>query len=165
MDLITLLKKEMEAEAAITRKMLVRVPEEKFDWQPHPKSMSLKMLATHIAELPGWVQSAVHANGIDFAVIPYKPQEIASTGELLDFFEEKLGVAREALKTADVSTFNEEWVLRDGDKVFLTSTKYEMLRTTFCQIVHHRAQLGVYFRLLDIPVPASYGPSADEPNF
>lgn len=165
MDLITSLQKELEAEAAITRKMLARVPAEKFDWQPHPKSMNLKMLATHIAELPGWVYSAVHANGMDFSVTPYKPHEVGSTGELLDFFEEKLAIGQEALKTADVSTFNEEWILRDGDKVFLSSTKYEMLRSTFSQITHHRAQLGVYFRLLGIPVPASYGPSADEQNF
>lgn len=163
MDLITSLQKELEAEATITRKMLARVPAEKFDWQPHQKSMSLKVLATHIAELPGWIHSAVHVNGIDFAVTPYKSHEVGSTGELLDFFEEKLVVAQETLNIADVSTFNEEWVLRNGDKVFLSSTKYEMLRSTFSQITHHRAQLGVYFRLLGIPVPASYGPSADEP--
>lgn len=165
MELIPLLLKEMNQEAATTRKMLARVPPEKFDWQPHPKSMSLKRLATHVAELPGWVAMALTTDGLDFENNPYQPKEVKNTGELLDYFEETLRSGTETLENADSNTFDKEWVLSSGSQIYSRTSKYEMIRISFSQIVHHRAQLGVYLRLLDIPIPGSYGPSADDVSF
>lgn len=162
MELTALLQKEMENEAATTRKMLSRVPPEKFNWQPHPKSMTLKRLATHIAELPGWIAITLTTNELDLDATPHTPKEITNTGELLDFFEESLKGGREALARATAADFDKHWVMRRRDTVN-KRTKYEVIRMAYSQIVHHRAQLGVYLRLLDIAIPGSYGPSADEP--
>lgn len=165
MELITLLQKELEQEAITTRKMLSRIPVDKFDWQPHPKSMILKRLASHVAELPGWVEMVIDTDELDFENNPYKPYEITSTEELLAYFEESLKKGREALARADVKNFTKEWVLRSGDQIYSTDTKYEVIRMSYSQIIHHRAQLGVYLRLLNIPIPGSYGPSADDVSF
>ena len=165
MELITLLQKELEQEAITTRKMLSRVPVDKFDWQPHPKSMILKRLASHVAELPGWVEMVIDTDELDFENNPYKPYEITSTEELLAYFEESLKKGREALARADVKNFTKEWVLRSGDQIYSTDTKYEVIRMSYSQIIHQRAQLGVYLRLLNIPIPGSYGPSADDVSF
>ncbi len=164
-DLISLLQKELENEAKTTRKMLARVPAEKFDWQPHPKSMSLKRLAAHVAELPGWVSLALACDGLDFENNPYQPKDVKSTGELLDFFEESLAEGRLALQKADISRFNDEWILRSGATIHSRETKYDVVRMSLSQTIHHRAQLGVYLRLLDVPIPGSYGPSADDVSF
>ena len=165
MELIKLLQKEMEQEAATTRKMLSLVPVEKFDWQPHPKSMTMKRLASHIAELPGWVEMAITTDGLDFENNPYQPVDVKSNDELLAFFEASLKKGKKALANADVSTFGKEWVLRSGDQVYSKETKYDVIRMAYSQIIHHRAQLGVNLRLLDIPLPGSYGPSADDMTF
>lgn len=162
MELITLLQKELEQEAVTTRKMLSRVPSEKFNWQPHPKSMTLKRLACHVAEFPEWVNAVVTTGGIDFQETPYVPKEVKDTEELIGFFEESLVKGREALANANINTFTDQWILCSGDQVYSTDTKYEMIRMVHSQIIHHRAQLGVYLRLLDIPIPGSYGPSADD---
>ncbi len=160
--LINLLLAEMDREAATTRKMLERVPEEKLDWQPHPKSMTLRQLASHVAELPGWVTMALTTDGLDFAANPYEYPPVNSTKELLSFFEKSLQSGQEHLANANEDQFEELWTLRNGDAIYFTEPKYEVIRTSFCQIVHHRAQLGVFLRLLNVPIPGSYGPSADE---
>ncbi|AXG74426.1 DinB family protein [Flavobacterium arcticum] len=162
MKLIDLLLEELNQEAAITRKFLERIPEDKYNWQPHPKNMPMKVLATHIAELPGWVNTAVTTDGLDFSATPYEPKDVKSTGELIAFFEENLNSAKEALAGFDSKGFTKEWILSQGDQILNRYTKYSVIRMTYSQVVHHRAQLGVYFRLLDIAVPASYGPSADD---
>ncbi|PZR15563.1 MAG: damage-inducible protein DinB [Flavobacterium psychrophilum] len=165
MELIKLLQKEMNQEAATTRKMLSLVPVEKFDWQPHPKSMTMKRLASHIAELPGWVDMAINTDELDFENNPYQPYDVKSNEELLAFFEESLKKGKEALATADIDTFDKEWILRSGDQIYSKDTKYEVIRMAYSQIIHHRAQLGVNLRLLNIPLPGSYGPSADDMSF
>lgn len=165
MELIKLLQKEMEQEAVTTRKMLSRVPADKFDWQPHPKSMSLKRLASHVAELPGWVEMVIDTDELDFENNPYTPRDVSSTEDLLAFFEETLKKGKDALNRADLKYFTKEWVLRSGDQIYSTDTKYEVIRMSYSQIIHHRAQLGVYLRLLNIPIPGSYGPSADDVSF
>lgn len=163
--LIPVLQKELENEAKTTRKMLARVPPEKFDWQPHPKSMTLKRLAAHVAELPGWIALAIQTDGLDFENNPYQPKDVKSTGELLDFFEQSLQTGREALANANMETLTKEWILRSGDTIHSRDTKYDVIRMALSQIIHHRAQLGVYLRLLDVPIPGSYGPSADDMAF
>jgi uncharacterized damage-inducible protein DinB len=162
MQIIPVLVKEMETEAATTRKMLQRVPADKFNWQPHVKSMTLQRLATHVAELPTWVSMTLNTKQLDFAASEYKPFLVNSTEELMDYFEKSLTEGKARLQAATEAELGELWTLRNGDTIFFTSPKIEMIRIAYCQIVHHRAQLGVFLRLLDIPIPGSYGPSADE---
>lgn len=162
MSTIIPLLKEMDQEAQTTRKMLERVPTAYFTWQPHAKSMTIQRLATHIAELPGWVTMAVTTDGLDFANNPYEQEEVHNTAELMDYFERSLADGRGHLANVPEETLEEAWTLRNGEEVFHVATKGEIIRMAYCQIVHHRAQLGVFLRLLDIPIPGSYGPSADE---
>jgi uncharacterized damage-inducible protein DinB len=162
MTLLELLLKEQHQEARTTRKMLERVPDDKYDWRPHEKSMTIRQLATHIAELPSWVTLALTTEGLDFAQHPYKPENINTTAELLALFERSLADGSASLGQATEDQLWPTWTLRHGDKLLSSSSKYEVIRMSFSQIVHHRAQLGVYLRLLHIPIPGSYGPSADE---
>jgi uncharacterized damage-inducible protein DinB len=165
MSQIQALLKEMQQEAATTRKMLERVPEDKFDWKPHPKSGTLKWLSTHIAELPGWVEMTLTTSELDFEANPYKQEPIGSTADLLQYFEKSLEKGKAQLEKATEKDLEETWTLRNGSQILVACSKAEMIRVAYCQTVHHRAQLGVYLRLLDIPIPGSYGPSADEMNF
>ena len=162
MSLIQLLEKEMEQEAQTTRKMLARVPDGKYDWQPHPKSMTIRQLATHVAELPTWVALVLTTDELDFGVNPYQPVPLHNTAELLDYFEKALAEGKSQLAQSAEEQLWDNWTLRNGEEIYSTDTKANMIRMTYCQIVHHRAQLGVYLRLLNIPIPGSYGPSADE---
>jgi len=162
MSTIKPLLKELEQEALTTRKMLERVPTAYFSWQPHKKSMTVKQLATHIAELPGWVTMAVTTDGLDFSANPYQQEEINNTAQLLDYFDRSLADGRDHLKKATEDILEENWTLRNGSEILHVATKGEIVRMTYCQIVHHRAQRGGFVRLLDIPIPGSYGPSADE---
>lgn len=154
--------KEMEQEAATTRRMLERVPTDKFGWQPHPKSMTIKQLAGHIAELPGWVTLALTSDGLDFANNHYVVPDVNSTEDVLNFFEKTYADGMEHLRKATDADLQPTWTLRNGEQVLNVATKGETIRVALNQTTHHRAQLGVYLRLLNIPIPGSYGPSADE---
>jgi uncharacterized damage-inducible protein DinB len=165
MEMIPLLQKEFDQEADITRKFLKRVPADKFDWKPHEKSMPLKQLAVHIAELPGWVEMAFDTEELDFQDNDYEPTPVDNIAQLQDLFEESYEKGKTALGRANEEDLLPEWTMRMGDQVLAEWTKYEVIRHSLKQTTHHRAQLGVYYRLLDIPVPASYGPSADEQTF
>lgn len=156
------LLKELEQEAQTTRKMLERVPNDKFDWQPHKKSMTIRRLATHIAELPSWISMALTTDELDFASNPYQPRQINNTNELLAYFEESLADGKSHLVATTDEQLQPNWTLRNGDQILIVRTKGEVIRMTLSQIIHHRAQLGVFLRLLDIPIPGSYGPSADD---
>src|ERR1700761_9421907 len=162
MSIIELLLKEIEQEAQTTRKMLSIIPNDKFDWQPHPKSMTIKRLATHIAELPAWITMGLTTDGLDFANNPYEPADINNTADLLDFFENSYADGRAHLQAANEAKLQEPWVLRNGDQILLNQNKYDTVRVSISQTIHHRAQLGVFLRLLNVPIPGSYGPSADE---
>lgn len=153
---------EMEQEAQTTRKMLSRVPNDKYDWRPHEKSMTVRQLATHIAEIPSWVSLALNTSELDFAAGDYKPTEINTTDELLKHFETNLAEGKERLARATEDELLPNWTMRSGDEIYDVSPKGKVIRMSYCQIVHHRAQLGVYLRLLNVPIPGSYGPSADE---
>ena len=162
MKIIDLLLKEIEQEAATTRKMLAIVPDDKFDWQPHPKSMTMKVLALHIADLPTWITMAVTTDYLDFAADPYNPGDVSSTAELQSLFEKNHAKAKANLEQATEANLENTWTLRNGEEVYMALTKYETIRHALAQTIHHRAQLGVFLRLLNIPIPGSYGPSADE---
>jgi uncharacterized damage-inducible protein DinB len=165
LNTIQQLVKEMEQEARTTRKMLSIVPDDQYAWKPHEKSMNIQQLATHIAELPGWVTMTLKTTELDFASNPYQPKAITKTKDLLAFFEETLAEAKAGLSKAKEADLLPDWTLRNGDEIYSVSTKAEVIRMTYCQIVHHRAQLGVYLRLLNVPIPGSYGPSADDAGF
>jgi uncharacterized damage-inducible protein DinB len=165
MSIIQMLLKEMDNEAQTTRKMLERVPDDKYDWKPHEKSMTIQQLTTHIAELPTWVSMVLATSELDFASSPYEPKKIARTEDVLKLFEESLADGKAHLSKAIEKDLEPNWTLRNGEEIYSVNTKGEVIRMTYCQIVHHRAQLGVYLRLLNIPIPGSYGPSADEMIF
>lgn len=160
--LIPYFKHQMQEEAVTTRKMLALVPADKLDWLPHPKSMSLVRLATHVAEIPSWVPMITDWEELDFSKGNYAPPVINSSGDLLAYFEKNFKSGTAALEKVSDDILNKPWSMRNGDEIFFTLPKSEVLRMTLSQIIHHRAQLGVYLRLLDIPIPGSYGPSADE---
>lgn len=162
MTIIENLLNEIEQEAQITRKFLKIVPQDKFDWRPHPKSMNLQQLTTHIAELPAWITMTITTDGLDFATTPYEPSKIDNVVDLLEFFEQSYADGRANLQNFDEADLEKPWVLRDGEQILVDRNKYETLRMCIAQIIHHRAQLGVFLRLLNIPIPGSYGPSADE---
>ena len=163
--MIQMLLKEMDNEAKTTRKMLERVPDDKLNWKPHEKSMTIEHLTTHIAELPGWVSMVLTTSELDFAANPYERKNITKQKDLLQLFEESLADGKAHLSKATEKDLAPDWTLRNGEQIYSISTKAEVIRMAYCQIVHHRAQLGVYLRLLNIPIPGSYGPSADEMNF
>lgn len=165
MDITRLLLKEFESEFNTTKKFLLLIPVDKFDWAPHEKSMKMKSLASHIAELPGWVSLAVTADGLDFATAPYEEKKVDNTEDLLKLLDESYQSGKAELQNVDQQLLNNQWILRHGDQILGDLTKYEMIRIAISQIVHHRAQLGVYLRLLNIPIPGSYGPSADDQSF
>jgi uncharacterized damage-inducible protein DinB len=160
-----LLLNEFDQEVKTTRKMLERVPDDKFDWKPHPKSMSIKQLSTHIAELPGWMTMAINTNELDFAKGDYKPAPIKNRKELLDYFEQNVRTGRASLENAKEEQLAEIWIMRNGETIYMKGTKGGVIRISISQTIHHRAQLGVFLRLLDIPIPGSYGPSADDASF
>lgn len=165
MSIIASLIKELNEEAETTRKMLSRIPEDKYDWKPHEKSMPIRKLAGHIAELPGWVDMTIHTSELDFAANPYSFPPVQNNEELLAFFEKNVVSGNAALEEATDKDLTDNWTLRNGDQVYSVRSKAEVIRMAYCQTVHHRAQLGVYLRLLNVPIPGSYGPSADEMNF
>lgn len=163
MQIIPVLVKELEQEAQTTRKFLSIIPNDKFSWKPHEKSMTIQQLATHIAELPSWVVLAYNTEEIDFAANDYKPTLLNSSTELLKLLEKNLVDAKVSLEKFNDDLLAKNWTMRNGDQIYFTMTKAELIRTTYSQIIHHRAQLGVFLRLLNIPLPGSYGPSADVP--
>jgi uncharacterized damage-inducible protein DinB len=164
MKLIRLFSNELKQEAATTRKFLELVPDEKFDWKPHEKSMTMNELSAHIAEIPGWIENALTTNGIDFSG-EYEPTLVKNSQELMELLEKSVQEAMEALDKADVEDLLPDWTMKNGDQVLMVMPKHAVIRHSLSQLTHHRAQLGVYLRLLDIPIPGSYGPSADDQSF
>ncbi len=165
MTQIALFQKELEREAIATRKMLAAVPEGKWDWKPHPKSMSMLQLTTHIAELPTWIGMALNTSELNFEGMDWTPTPVKDTAHLVQIFETSLADAREQLANGKEDKLDEPWTLRNGEQVYSTEPKADVIRMSLSQIIHHRAQLGVFLRLLDVPIPGSYGPSADDPGF
>ncbi|WP_158797438.1 DinB family protein [Pedobacter sp. L105] len=157
--------KELHQESKVTRKMLERIPADKYEWQPHVKSMTIRRLSSHLEELPQWITMAFTTNELNFATVPYEPVLWKDNLELLDIFERSLAEATMHLEKGKEEELNPTWLLKNGDQVLVTMTKRELVRHAISQTIHHRAQLGVFLRLLDVPIPASYGPSADENEF
>jgi uncharacterized damage-inducible protein DinB len=154
---------ELTQEAANTRKILQLVPLDKADWKPHTLSMRLGALAVHIAEVPGWTAMTLHTDGIDFANMDFKPKVATTTEELLAIHEENVAKAIGALQNSKDEDYEKSWTMRTGENIHFVLPKSEVIRSySYSHLVHHRAQLGVYLRMLNIPLPGFYGPTADE---
>jgi uncharacterized damage-inducible protein DinB len=161
MNIINQLKEELANETATTLKFLALVPFEKSDWAPHEKSMKMIDLVTHIADLSSWPKLGIETEELDFAAAPYHPAKAENNEQLIALAEKNTKESLESLSTINEADLDRPWVLRTGEQIHAEMTKYGIIRVSLNQITHHRAQLGVYLRLLDIPIPGSYGPSAD----
>ena len=151
---------EFDMEMANTRRVLERVPSDKGEWKPHPKSFALGHLAQLVSGMPGWLTNIVTQTELDLAKAGgYSFQK---TETLLEVFDKNVREARAALAAARDSDLDVRWSLKMGDRVLATDPRGAVVRNTISHLVHHRAQLGVYLRLLDLPVPSAYGPTADE---
>jgi uncharacterized damage-inducible protein DinB len=157
---------EFDQEMANTRKSLERVPDDRLEWRPHPKSSSLGRLATHLAEIPAWAATALEQDSFDLVPpgsAPHQPAFIGSHREVLELFDKNVAAARAALAGVSDESLAKPWSLLSGGKTIFTLPRLSVFRNfVLNHSIHHRAQLGVYLRLNDLPVPALYGPSADE---
>lgn len=162
MDLIEELQNELAAEYAITRKFIERYPEALNDWKPHPKSGAMLWLTIHVVEIFAWPHTIMNTEYLDFQKTPYSQPPLKTREELLQKLEADYKIGAATLAALKPEELDGSWDIRMGDTVFMKWSKYGAIRHAFQQITHHRAQLGVYYRLNDITVPASYGPSADE---
>ncbi len=162
MRIVEAVLQEFEGEAATTRRVLARVPVDRSDWQPHPKSMSLGRLASWLAGAPGWLAGIVDADGFD--VDRWEPLPVAASAtELLERFDRGVEAARAAMGKMDDASAMKPWSFRMGGKAVMTVPRIGLLRLfLLSDAIHHRGQMTVFLRLLDVPVPSIYGPSADE---
>jgi uncharacterized damage-inducible protein DinB len=155
---------EFDQEMSNTRKSLERVPDDKFGFKPHPKSMSLGILAWHLASINQWAKDIFATDSFDVSTAP-KEKELTSRAEILATFDQHTAAARKAIAAASDAEMMKNWTLLAGGKTIFTMPRIAVVRSFLLNhIIHHRAQFGVYLRLNDIPVPSIYGPSADEGN-
>ena len=152
--------KEFDEEMKTTRRVLERVPSEKATWKPHEKSFPMGHLAQLVAGMPGWITNVLREPYLDLAAGPGYSFEKTET--LLAIFDKRVAEAREALKSVTGATLNEPWSLKMGPQVLMTLPRGEIARQNLNHLIHHRGQITVYLRLLDVPVPSTYGPTADE---
>jgi uncharacterized damage-inducible protein DinB len=154
---------ELKQEASQTRKLLSRVPFDKPAYKPHDKSMPLAQLAVHVAEIPSWISYTLETEGIDFKEFDYKPYQPKDNEDLLKHLDENVEKAVASLEKASDEDLMKPWTMRNGEQVMFTMPKVAVIRSmAMNHLIHHRAQLGVYLRLNNIPIPGMYGPSADE---
>lgn len=153
---------EIQQEAANTRNLLALVPFDKLDFKPHQKSMSLKQLSTHVAEISGWWKECVINDELDFSKMDYTPKEFKTVDELLAYFDDLTAKAIDILKNVTEDDLMKPWTMRNAEQIYFTAPKVGVVRT-WClnHLYHHRGQLTVYLRLLDVPLPSTYGPTAD----
>jgi len=163
MTMIESLTMEFEHEAQTTRKHLERLPGDKLDWRPHEKSFTARGLASHIVSCVGWADSIFNRDELDMDPATYKPYQATSVADLLKTFDDKVADCKQALAAATDATITQPWRLKIMGRVRFEKPKAAVFRDfTLSHLIHHRGQLSVYLRLLDVPVPGSYGPSADE---
>lgn len=166
MSLAHTLVAELDHEMAGVRTTLERVPEDRLDYRPHEKSMTMARLAGHLAEMPDWAVQTLRKEALDMAPPGEPPRSafvMTSRAQVLDRFDRELAEARDTLVTATDEDLGRSWTLLAGGRVVLTMPRLGVLRTfVLNHAIHHRAQLGVYLRLNGVPVPSLYGPSADE---
>lgn len=165
MKLNEILLPEFEHEMNITRKVLNELSDNIFSYQPHEKSWTTQSLANHIAEIPSWVNGTLDFEELDFATSDYKPHNYGTKKEVIDLFEKNVDKAKQSLMNTNNEKMLGDWTLRNGEKIFFTMPRAAVLRSMVMNhMIHHRAQLGIYLRMNNATVPASYGDSADEKN-
>jgi uncharacterized damage-inducible protein DinB len=154
---------EFDQEMATTRRLLERVPDDKPDWRPHPKSFSLAHLAQLVSSMPGWLTGTFGRDSMDLAT--FRGYSNETTATLLATFDKNVREARAAIEKANDADYAKPWSLRHGDRVMFSMPRGAVVRQTISHLSHHRGQLTVYLRMLDVPIPSIYGPTADEKTF
>ncbi len=155
--------RELESEVRATRECLEQVPMDKADWKPHEKSMPLGYMAILVADIPRWIQYMIEHGVVDF--MTYEQRHPKTSEELVSLFDENMGSARKALKTLSDADLTNEFQLKNGDQLLMSSPLGESISSSINHMVHHRGQLTVYLRLNDKKIPSIYGPSADSGGF
>ncbi len=155
------LLEEFQEEMATTRRVLERVPDGRGDWKPHAKSFSLEHLAQLVSRMPGWIGQTLRETSLDLGAGAGYSSETTTT--LLKGFDANVADTRSAIQAVEDGDWGVMWALRHGDLELMSAPRWKVVRMHMSHLVHHRAQLGVYLRLLDVPVPSMYGPTADEP--
>lgn len=153
---------ELKREAASTRNLLALVPFDKLDYKPHEKSMTLKRLSVHVAEITGWWKECLVHDELDFSKGNPTPKEFNSVEDLLSYHDDLVEKATKILNEVSDEEFKKPWTMRNGEQIYFTNCKAEVVRE-WCMnhLYHHRGQLTVYLRLLNVPLPSIYGPTAD----
>ena len=166
MSIATILLAELDQEAQTTKRVLERMPQDRLSWRPHPKSMSLMQLGLHVAELPNWATAAIAQDQLDAATAPRPPATVKDVQELLARFDRHAADLRRAAQRFDPASWNQDWAMRQGSQVMVSKPRPIVYRT-WClnHMIHHRGQLCVYLRLLNVPVPTVYFNSADDPKW
>lgn len=155
---------EISHEAATTRRLLEIVPAPHFAWKPHAKSMTMGRLATHIAEIPGWVASILDTDGFEVGARGCTPQTAGSLAEILAMFDKNVPMAEAAIRRQTPGRLSATWRITRQGQVLLELPRMGVIRTLLLNhMIHHRGQLSVYLRLRDVPLPSIYGPTADTP--
>lgn len=156
---------ELEHEVISTRKMLERIPGDALAWKPHEKSMTLGRLAGHVAEIPGWAVDTITKDELNMDG-SYKPADLKSVKDILQLFDKNVALARGTLQGVADATLLKPWSFKVGGHEVFKMPKIAVLRSfVFSHLIHHRGQLSVYLRLKSVPLPQTYGPSADEGGF
>jgi len=163
MSIAETLLPEFDQEMKTTRRLIERVPSEKAKWKPHPKSFPLGHLTQLVVMMPSWITNAVQETSLDLSKYPGYTYE--TTEDLVRTFDKNVREARAALAKTSDKDFTVNWSLKHGDNVFFTAPRATIVRQTINHFVHHRGQLTVYLRLIDVPIPSIYGPTADERTF
>ncbi len=163
MTTVDSLTKEFGHEAATTRRLLERLPDDRLTWRPHAKSFTASGLASHIVDCVAWADSILNADEFDFDPAAYKPFEATSVTELLDTFDTKVAHCNKLLERTANEAMTQPWRMKVRGRLRLEKPRGDVFRDfILSHVIHHRGQLSVYLRLLGVPVPGSYGPSADE---
>lgn len=163
MAIVEAMMREFDREASSTRALLERLPEDGLDWKPHEKSMALDLLASHLGEIPRWGVRTINEEGIDIDPDSYQPTVKKTRDEILAFFDENLKAFKTAMTATNDGVLMQPWTLKRSGQKVMSMPKVAVLRAwIFNHMIHHRGQLSVYLRLKDVPLPQTYGPSADE---
>lgn len=163
MSIAETLLPEFDIEMATTRKLLERVPGDKGEWKPHPKSFALGHLAQLVSGMPNWLTQMI--TGTELNLAAQKGYSFEKTATLIEQFDRNVKEARATLAASKDADYQVEWKLKMGEQVLLAQPRWDAVRSTINHLVHHRGQLSVYLRLLDVPIPSIYGPTADEKWF
>jgi uncharacterized damage-inducible protein DinB len=151
---------EFDQEMASTRRLLERVPTDKGQWKPHPKSFSLGHLTQLVCWMPGWITNTLTETELN--LVGGSPYTYEKTEDLLALFDKNVREARAAIAASKDEDYDIDWSLKFGDRVILTQPRGAVVRNHINHLIHHRGQLTVYLRLIDVPLPSIYGPTADE---